>query len=465
MLLLYATSTWGLGVSYDSVAYIQASDSLNVELPQPRDQGGEPLYWWAPGYPVALKAVGGGYSAARYLSAFLLLAGALVIGVAAWRPMGRTAGVTAGALYAFSPAVFAAHLELLAEPLYLVLATATLAFVAERRPWLGGLTAAAAVLTRYAGLPLIATGAVVLRGRDRLRFLCVSVPPYVAWLVRNELVAEETTGRRLRWHPPGWDAFGDGARAFGHLLVTSGELGSISLPAGDPGTLLQLGLAATLVVSLLGAKRVRAPAIVTTPLVYAALYCGFLAATITLFDAGTPVNERLLVPVVPAIVLTIAWLVRARPLVAAVLVCLFAVAVAQQARTTSLYGIHYSGRIWRPARLDGVRLPATQLYSNWPGAVAYFTGRSPRRLPEPSDPHTGDRNGDFEEEMVALAEAVRSGRASLVVLDGRRFLELSSNGVAATRLLAELGGACRKATTTVIVCSAGEPSSRVGPRS
>ena len=64
-LLLYATHTWGLGVSYDSVVYVQASHDLSsISLPQPRDHGGEPLYWWAPLYPLALKLVGGGYGGA-----------------------------------------------------------------------------------------------------------------------------------------------------------------------------------------------------------------------------------------------------------------------------------------------------------------------------------------------------------------------------------------------------------------
>ena len=81
-LLLYATRAWGLGVTYDSVVYVQASHDLSsISLPQPNDHGGEPLYWWAPVYPLALKLVGGGYDGARLLNAFLLLTGVILIGL------------------------------------------------------------------------------------------------------------------------------------------------------------------------------------------------------------------------------------------------------------------------------------------------------------------------------------------------------------------------------------------------
>ena len=94
----------------------------------------------------------------------------------------------AGALYAFSPAVFSVHLSVLAEPLYLVLSMAALALIADRRGTLGGCVAAAAVLTRYAGLRS-SLRAISLRGRERLKFLATSLTVYHAWMARNESAA------------------------------------------------------------------------------------------------------------------------------------------------------------------------------------------------------------------------------------------------------------------------------------
>jgi len=430
-ILLWSTERWGLGVSYDSVVYVQASQHLgSIALPQPRDHGGRALYWWAPVYPVVLNVFGGGYSGARILNSLLLLIGGLLVGVIAWRAVGSLAGVTAGALYAFSPAVFAAHLNLLAEPLYLVLAVASLALIAARRATLGGLATAAAVLTRYAGLPLIAVGALLLRGRDRLRFLVTSLAIYVAWLIRNEIAAGQTTGRQFRWHPPSESSVADGWHAVVHLFITSGHLPTI--PFDGAGLLVQLTAAAALVAAVVLAERRDPPRIVTAGVSYAILYCAFLVVTVAWFDAGTPLNERLLVPVVPSIVFALAWLVRSLPIVAVVLVGAFAVATVQQARTVSIYGLDYSGKTWSAARITAASLPPVPLYSNWPAAVAYFTGRSPQRLPARIDPHTLAANRKYEVEMKQLASNVRRGRAALVVLNDD-FLQIPPSGTPITQ--------------------------------
>ena len=420
VLLLGATRTWGLGVQYDSVVYVQASrDLTSIGLPQPRDNGNQALYWWAPLYPIALKLVGGGYGGARILNALLLFAGTILVGAFAWRSIGRRAGVVAAMLYAFSPAVFATHLNLLAEPLFLVLATLAVGLMAGRHPAAAGLAVAGATLTRYAGVPLILTGAIVFRGRDRIRFLVASVVPYLIWLIRNQLSAHEATGRQVRWHPPDWAIVERALRTGFDLVVTDGQLPSVSLPIGDAGTILQIVGVVALVAALVRADWGKVPRIVTVGAIYAALYCAFLVVTVAVFDAATPVDVRLLVPLVPTIAFAIAWLTRQTPLAAVAFICIFSIATLQEARTVSLYGLDYSGRIWSAASLEGVSLPPGDLRSNWPAAVAYFTDRSPRRLPERVDGHTLDVNKRYDNEMRDLAVATRRGQTSLVILDNR----------------------------------------------
>ena len=448
-LMLATTHRWGLGVTYDSVIYVQASQSLSsIALPQPRDHGGEPLYWWAPGYPLALKVFGSSYSGARVLNALLLFIGVLLVAGIAWRAIGRRAAITAGALYALAPAVFTVHLNLLAEPLYLVLATAALALLAYRRSALAGLAAGAATLTRYAGLPLIIVGAVALRGRDRLKFLAASLTMYLAWLVRNEVVAGQINGRQARWHPPSWVAINGGLHVVLHLFVTAGHLPSLKLPF--VGLLVQVIAAAALLVAALRADREKPPTVVTLGLAYAGAYVAFLAITVSLFDASTFLDERLLLPIVPSLVFVIAWLVRDQPIVAATLVCVFAVSALQAARTASLYGIDYSSASWRPARFDRALLPTGDLYSNWPAAVAYFTGRSPQRMPAERDPKTLASNSDFGNEMARLADAVGHGKAALVIFNSE-FLEIPSHGTPTTESPA-FRTTCRPINTIVTIC-------------
>ncbi len=452
VVLFVATQTWGLGVSYDSVVYVQASHRLSaIPLPQPRDLGGQALYWWGPVYPLVLKAVGAGYSGARILNAILLCAGSLLVGAVTWRSVGARAGLTAGVLYALSPAVFAAHLNLLAEPLYLLLATGGLALVAARRPVPAGLVAGAATLARYAGLPLIVAGAVVLRGRDRLKFLAVSLSLYLGWIVRNQLAAGQTTGRVPRWHPPSWSVVDAGGHELVRLLITPGRLPSLHLPFVHAGAIAQVVAAASLSYALVRADRRAPPPLVRLGLIYAGLYIAFLALTISLFDAGTPIDERLLVPLVPPLVVAFAWLARSLPIVAAVLCCVFGVAMLQEARSADRYGVDYSGRIWSAARIRPAELPPGQLYSNWPAAIAYFTGRSPREIPRPVDSHTHATNSRYARELDDLARAVRTGRASLVLLsDG--FLQIHDVGTPLEET-APFRADCRPVTQIVTICT------------
>jgi hypothetical protein len=458
-LLLASTHTWGLGVSYDSVVYVQASNSLSsIPLPQGQDAGGKALYWWAPAYPLALRAVGGSYSSARFLNALLLFLGAVLVGAIAWRTIDSGAGLVAAALYAAWPAVFASHLSLLAEPLFLVLATATLGLSALRHPAWAGAAAAAATLTRYAGLPLILTGAILFRGRDRWKFLAASVPPYLIWLLRNEIVAGETTGRQLRWHPPDWGFVENGLRGAFHLFVTNGYLPSIDLPLVHASLLVELCAGAALVIAVLRADRGHIPTIVRIGAVYAGLYCAFLAVTVLLFDAVTPLDQRLLLPLIPSLVFAVAWLTKQTPLAAVVVIVLFGLVTVQQARLFSNYGQDYSGRIWGELSFDSLALPAGDLHSNWPAAVAYFTGRSPQRMPRPSDAHTGAPNLDYEQDMKNLATAVRTGETTLVLLN-ERFLQLTESGTPLAET-APFKAQCHAVTSIITICGGHRTSAR-----
>jgi 4-amino-4-deoxy-L-arabinose transferase-like glycosyltransferase len=449
-LLLVATHQWGLGVSYDSVVYVQASHSLSsIPLPQPRDSGGEALYWWAPAYPLALKAFGSSYGAARLFNCLLLVAGTLLVAGVVWRSAGRTAAVIAAMLFAFSPSVFDAHLNLLAEPLFLVLAVAALGLVAERRATLAGVVSGAAVLTRYAGVPLILVGALFLRGPQRIRFLATSIAIYGAWLTRNQLAAGHTTGRELGWHPQGWNIGIELLRASRQLLLSPGSLPSVHVD--HVGLLVQIGVAAALLAAIVRMRRQRPPRLVLVGLAFSGLYCLFLVVTVVMFDAETPVDQRLLVPLAPPLFFTLGWLFRRQPLLAAVPIAAFLLGTAQEVRTVSIYGLDYSGRTWSAARVDGHSLPAVPLYSNWPAAVAYFTGRSPMRLPVAVDRHTLAPNVRYQQQLQSLADAVHTGQAALVVLDDS-FLQIPKSGPAITELPA-FQSDCRPLTKVVDLCA------------
>ena len=245
----------------------------------------------------------------------------------------------------------------------------------------------------------------------------------------------------------------NGLSAFARLLITPGRLTSIHLPFGDPGLpglLAQVIAAVALAVCLLTGIRRDPPRLVTAGLVYAGIYCAFVLFTATFFDDLTPFDERLLVPIVPSLVFTVAWLARRRPLPALALCGVFIVMVLQQARTVSLYGIDYSGRIWSAARFSPTALPPGQLYATWPAAVAYFTGRSPRRMPNPYDEHDRSPNKSFDNELAQLGRAVRGGQATVVLFDDT-FLEIPSGPPLSQ--VPTFRHECRAVTKVVFVCT------------
>jgi Dolichyl-phosphate-mannose-protein mannosyltransferase len=450
-LVVVATRRWGLGVSYDSVVYVQASHHLSaVPLPQPDDRGGKALYWWAPLYPLALRPFGGSYDAARFLAAALLAAGASVVGLTAWRMSGPRAAVVAAALYAFSPAVVAVHLNLLAEPLFLTLEAAALLLVAERRSASAGVAAGLATVTRYAGLPLLVAGAIALRGRDRIRFLVPALLVYGCWLIRNEIVAGETTGRSAVWHPPAVSVVGDGARALIDLLVTPGNLPSLHFATA--GVIVQIAAGAAIFIGLYRRRFDRVPRTVLVCSLFSVVYVAFVIVTRCWFDALTPFDERIFIPLAPAFVLSLTWILRDTLAPAAVLVAAFVIGSLQVAHTFSGIGMDYSGQVWSRGAMSAKSLPQGPLYSNWAAAVAYFTGRSPRRLPNPIDEHTTLENPNFQREIDALVRKVRNGRASIVLLD-ETFLQIPTGGPP-SKSFPELASLCHRVAPYVYVCSA-----------
>ena len=151
----------------------------------------------------------------------------------------------------------------------------------------------------------------------------------------------EASGRRARWHPPDWAIIETALRTTGHLFVTDGRVPSLTLPLVAPGPILQIVALAAIALALVRTDRSAMPRIVRVGLVYAALYGAFLVLTVSVFDAATPVDIRLLAPLVPSIVFTLAWLTLRTPIAALALVSVFAIVTLQETRTISLYGLDY----------------------------------------------------------------------------------------------------------------------------
>lgn len=217
LLVLFMTAPHGPGLSPDSAIYLSAAENLAAGHGL-RDFTGEPLVRWAPGYPAVLAgaaALGLDLGpAARCLNAVLFAA--LVLLAARWLPRQvrdpRLAAVALAAV-AVSPALTRVSVYVWSEPLFLVLTLLCLLDLESfaRRGGRGRLAraalwAAAATLTRYAGVSLLAPGLWVALSRrretsarrlgDAALFAVLALAPLAAWLVRNRFVAGSFFGER-----------------------------------------------------------------------------------------------------------------------------------------------------------------------------------------------------------------------------------------------------------------------------
>ncbi|MEI6349639.1 MAG: glycosyltransferase family 39 protein [Verrucomicrobiota bacterium] len=224
------------------------------------------------------------------------------------------------------------HSYLYSEPpffLCLMGALSALAFWWEqpRLRWVAvaGLCIGLGVLTRYVGLTLIATGGLVLLahpGRDwrRIRALILfgvlSVGPILGWhfwitRARGSAASERT----LAWHPITQAQINEGIETIASFVVPVDFANSVWAPRIV--FLLMAGLAAALIRIWLGRPdgRTRREKLgATPPLIgisacFIAIYLAFLVLSISIADACTPLDGRILSIIVPPGVLVVTYLV------------------------------------------------------------------------------------------------------------------------------------------------------------
>ncbi|MFT3806880.1 glycosyltransferase family 39 protein [Arenimonas sp.] len=431
--LVVAGTPWGVGMTPDSMAYAAAAqalvDTLDFLALPPK---------WPPLLPLLLAAataisddvlVGG-----RWINA---LAGACNLALAAYLLRRCGAGAIAACclalLLAVQPGFLHMHLVLWSEPMFLAFALLDVVAL-ERvlsRPgdarWRALLVVACAgaMLTRYAGVFLLLLNAAALLLHDgegtrvaRLRVLLLTsvlpLLPFLAWLAFNASRGAGSLGRSLAWHPPGPAHFADANR------VLSGWL---HLPrAAGPVVVLVLLAAAIWLVrrSVRGrAERSSMPMIVA---LYALAYAAFILFSISLLDFQTPLDERILFPLLPiALAVAVACLAAIRrKWLSRVGLAMLVVAFALNVPAGLLF--------WSISRSEGIgfashsvrdmyilrwmrQVPANwPLLSNAPELIALHMHRKAGMLPSRFQPNSLRPNAQHD---ARLRE--RAGRARLIV--------------------------------------------------
>lgn len=443
-LLLLVTTRWGVGLSPDSVVYIAAARNLSQGLGLTVPFGSQinaPLAHHAPLYPILLAVWGRAgidpLSGARWTQALLFAANIMLTGALVWqlRPPHKVWGSVAAGFALVAPPLFTLHSMAWTEALFLWLGFSGFAWLARsllRPAWLSLLVAAIclglALLTRYAGVALLATAVFALLllspqpwrlrlGQATLLGM-VAVLPLLLWVLWHS--GSGSTIRTFHFHPVQWAHLQQGLNtAAGWLL----------LPQAWPGLLktavwgiLLLATGAALSAHFRRQDSQQPWRQLFPPLFYLLalfllIYPAFLLVSISFFDANTPLDDRILAPVYLALLILLVYVAALtqhgrlwwQQLPLWLLIASLALAYTWQSgqwlRQGYDQGIGFNSLAWQHSPLlQAVRelQPGTPIYANAPEPVNLHTGRPVLRLPRKFESVTQQVNSQYAAEMSAL---------------------------------------------------------------
>lgn len=448
VVLLIATR-FGIGISPDSVTYIDAARSLSHGNGlSALSAAGElrPLTHYPPLYSSLLALIGAGGAelpaAARWLNAILFGAIIFLTGfmtrkcarASLWLPL------LVACLTLMAPDLAGIHSFALTEPLFIFLTMTGLLCLAryvENRQYgfliASSLTIALAFLTRYVGVVSVFAGVIALtvfsdrsirrRLIDVLAFGAITCAPMALWAVRNQRLAEHATDRQLVFHPVKSQQLLAGLSTVSSWLL----LGKVRVSVRAVVFLIEVGAALAFVIYL-WRKRERTQTAsrgdTTTPLphiliVFVVCYAAFLVFTASFIDADTVFDGRSLAPIHVAMLVMVPCLVRKLYLrskrtrtirivfvaLALVFAGSYAVRGVKWLARVRGEGQGYSSRTWKesPTIARIKTLPAaTIIYSNGYDAIYYLTDRRARLIPEKVIHGTGRPNAMYDPEMARM---------------------------------------------------------------
>ena len=447
------TAPPGPGLDPDAASYLGAAQSVvrggGYRIPIAHwasPDSTSPLAHFPPGYPTALAlpiALGSGpLQAARVVNAvaaFVEIVG--VIWIVATAAGAVAAFAVAASLLVMHPLVMV-HLSVLSEPLFLAaIICALAAMVALPRAddeqsrlviaLAGGLAAAMAVLSRYAGIAVVGAfviwsclqpATITVRVR---RTAAAALPPLLlfgAWLLRSYLTSGPRSIRTLGAYGGLGETLRMGASTIVAFLVplTSDD----NLPARPWIALaLLLGVTYLVVRGIRGAAR---PSIAWSALIAAVLlailYLGVVVASRLIADPNIPFDERILAPlfvigVIISAVATRQWWRQAR--LPARVVCVVLVVAwfgaSFRASQDDVAWLMENGEDFAQAQWTSSPLLAwaranasgRPLYSNWPAAIVFHLNRAAHEVP----------NDSTDAVLRAFADTLRVRRGVVLAFD------------------------------------------------
>lgn len=461
--LILSASRYGVGVGYDSYFYLTTARNLAEGKGLQWESAGnlQPLVHYPPLYPVSIAFV---YTftrdlirAATVVSAILIGMNVFLIGWIVYRfTTNNWLSFAASIVAMSSPILLDIHFEAMSEPLFLTLMLLSLLFLEKflhtrKNGYLliSALAASAGFMTRYVGAALVGAAVISLlwlqngsrrkRLKDLLVFIGLGLLPVIMWYARNFFLTGSTTNRTIGFHPPGINQLRQGAITIAHWFTPT-ELDPLAITGGLIliSLLFMVWIGWTLrkeyhkqpnKLSFLepGFSVLRFLIVLT---MFCGLYIGMLLASLTMFDASTKLNNRILSPIYIAVLLIsfISINLQAVKFQRVSLVILFLLLIIYLPRSyqeiVNMYfnGRGFNSRTWQSSELVSAVNHLEKdsiLYSNEAFPLEFLTGRPVLSIPEAYDSLNQKPRHDLEKNLHTMRSQLRQPGSRLVLFLGR----------------------------------------------
>ncbi len=463
--LVYATP-YGPGLINDSVVYIGGAENILAGNGYSRTSGGgeiKPLTVNVPLYSYTLAAMAktgmdlikAGWVislACLFLNGFLSALLALRLTSSRWWAL------VAALLVVSSDAVLQAHTFALSEPLFIVLmltALLLLSYAVERKAWYfsaaAGLIVSLTYMTRYIGLSLLATGVVALfifsstwkaRITKITLFLLFGMMGGITWFVRNIMVSGTAANRSLLYHPLTIDKLQEGTQTFlAFLFPDRFNLHQAAPLFWDGFTVLMIFSMIALVYlfwrgfrispKITDSNRIQTAFLIALQSIF---YLVVLFLSLTLLDASTALENRILVPVFGCVLLIFVYLLNFLWIKKLAWAPWLAASIALIAILSSVYdgrraaidlhvdGQGYASAYYRNSQtIDALkRMPPAVIWTNRVPAVNLLADRPAYALLAPIDPLTRQKRPNYDSSLQGIRQSVLNGEAILVIFEPNR---------------------------------------------
>lgn len=462
-ILIIISTPWGPGLREDSFSYITAAESFYEGTGLGRwaaDGTFRPLTHFPPLLPwllAGLRKLGLAYvPAARFLSAFLFGATSYLVGISLFMlTESKNVALLGSAMTSMSNVMLAIFSWAHSEPLYIALSLASAISLAVylRNPGRSGYLLAAiaatalSFLTRFAAIALIGASTLTMllfpwgerkrRVKATSLFLLLSSAPTSVFILRNTFLYGTSIDRPLpQWHPPPLETWVQGAETILSWFLPYRSFSSFSDAATiTAGTLIMLALLFAL--ALASYQMYRRILTANTPiqalwfltLTSLVAYCGLLMVTVLFLDRLTPLNDRILSPIYPLLLLLLLamgsnWLDGKQQsikislgVILVVFLGVFVFRGIQTIRAQREFGLGLSTPQWHASEaMEYLRtLPSVPIYTNDIPAIYFHAGRMAHFIPVKQNPAEGTIRNDYPAEILKMRQTLLEGKGILIL--------------------------------------------------